>query len=173
MTIIETPGAPSRTTTLAARGGPNRAGGHGRTDGRAGRRVGAAGTRPAPARPMPIRPGGSPVRYRGSGVPMSRVSHRRRTITPATTFGLALLAALITVWLGLIADFGASAAGRTPAVPDQLGVVRVHDGESLQRLAARVAPGAPTREVVDRIRELNKLDSAALDAGQTLIAPIG
>jgi len=27
--------------------------------------------------------------------------------------------------------------------------------------------------VVERIRELNQLDSVALDAGQTLIAPVG
>ena len=36
-----------------------------------------------------------------------------------------------------------------------------------------MAPDAPVEQVVERIRDLNKLDSAALDAGQTLIAPIG
>jgi hypothetical protein len=40
-------------------------------------------------------------------------------------------------------------------------------------VAARVAPDAPTAQVVQRIRELNKLDSASVDAGQTLIAPVG
>jgi len=59
------------------------------------------------------------------------------------------------------------------AVPDQLAVVRVQTGENLQHLAARVAPDAPLARVVARIRELNNLDSAALDAGQTLIAPVG
>jgi predicted Zn-dependent protease len=52
-------------------------------------------------------------------------------------------------------------------------VVQVQPGENLQRLAARVAPDAPVAGVVERIRELNDLDSAALDAGQTLIAPVG
>jgi predicted Zn-dependent protease len=57
--------------------------------------------------------------------------------------------------------------------PDRLAVVQVQAGETLQQLAGRVAPDAPTGQVVQRIRELNKLDSAALDAGQTLIAPLG
>jgi len=49
----------------------------------------------------------------------------------------------------------------------------VQTGETLQQVAQRVAPDAPVGQVVERIRELNQLDSVALDAGQTLIAPIG
>ena len=121
------------------------------------------------------RPGGAPMRYRGPGVVMSRASHRRRPITPATTVGLALLAAFITVWLGVVAQFGGvvgSAASSTP-VPNTLAVVQVQAGETLQQVAHRVAPDAPVAHVVDRIRELNQLESASLDAGQTLIAPVG
>jgi hypothetical protein len=58
-------------------------------------------------------------------------------------------------------------------VPDRLAVVQVQMGETLQHVAHRVAPDAPVGQVVERIRELNQLDSVALDAGQTLIAPIG
>jgi LysM domain len=119
-----------------------------------------------------MRPGGAPVRYRGTGVLMSRASHRRRPITPATTVGLALLAALITVWLGVVAQFG-GVVGTSAPLPDRLAVVQVQSGETLQQVAARVAPDAPVGKVVERIRELNQLESAALDAGQTLIAPIG
>jgi hypothetical protein len=128
-----------------------------------------AGTR---RRPTSARPGGASMRYRGSGVAMSRAPHRQRPITPATTVVLALIAAAITVWLGLVAQFGEMAAG-TAAVPDRLAVVQVQMGESLQQVAHRVAPDAPVGQVVDRIRELNELDSVALDAGQTLIAPVG
>ncbi|MCV7384262.1 LysM peptidoglycan-binding domain-containing protein [Mycolicibacter longobardus] len=134
---------------------------------------------PVQTRPVRLarsRPGGAPLRHRGAGVLMSRTPHRPqpvKAITPATTVALALIAAAITVWLGLIAQFGAAAAGGGTAVPEQLGVVRVQSGESLQRLAARVAPDAPTGQVVERIRELNSLESVALDAGQTLIAPLG
>ena len=116
------------------------------------------------------RPAGAPLRYRGPGVVMSRASHRRRPITPATTVGLALLAALITVWLGVVAQFGGvvGTSGPSTPVPGTLAVVQVQTGETLQQVAHRVAPDAPVANVVDRIRELNQLESASLDAGQTL-----
>ena len=132
------------------------------------------GFRPADTRrrPRSNRPAVAPMRYRGTGVMMSRASHRRRPITPATTVLLALIASGITVWLGLVAQLGGVTGGETP-VPDRLAVIQVQTGETLQQVAHRVAPDAPVGQVVDRIRELNELDSVALDAGQTLIAPIG
>jgi predicted Zn-dependent protease len=105
---------------------------------------------------------------------MSAAAHRPRPITPATTVALALLAAVITVWLGLIAHFGAAVQGSAAGhVPDTLGVVRVEPGETLSHLAVRVAPDAPAGQVAERIRQLNGLDTATLAAGQTLIAPVG
>jgi hypothetical protein len=132
------------------------------------------GVRPSDARrrPQSRRPGGTPMRYRGSGVLMSRASHRRRPITPATTVVLALVAGAITVWLGMVAQVG-GVVGPSAAVPDQLAVIQVQTGETLQHVARRVAPDAPASQVVERIRELNQLDTSALDAGQTLIAPVG
>lgn len=124
---------------------------------------GARMSRPASARP----------RYRGTGVLMSTASHRPRPITPATTVALALLAGVITAWLGLVAQFGEAAQGTSAGTPDRLAVVRVEPGETLAHLAARVAPGAPVGQVTERIRDLNGLDSPALIAGQTLIAPVG
>ncbi|CAN3128496.1 LysM peptidoglycan-binding domain-containing protein [Mycobacterium sp. smrl_JER01] len=137
-------------------------------------RIGDGRVRPAvPARrPATRRPGGgAAVRYRGTGVLVSRASHRRRPITPVTTVLLALVAAAITLWLGLVGQFGGLAGGES-AVPGRLTVVQVHSGESLQQVAQRVAPDAPIADVIDRIRELNQLQSVALDAGQTLIAPV-
>ncbi len=132
------------------------------------------GIRPADTRrrPRSRRPGGAPIRHRGTGVLVSRAPHRRRPITPVTTVLLALVAAAITVWLGLVAQFG-GVVGESGPVPDRLAVVQVQTGETLQQVAGRVAPDAPVSQVVDRIRELNQLDSVAVDAGQTLIAPIG
>jgi hypothetical protein len=108
---------------------------------------------------------------------MSSASHRPRPITPATTVALAMLAAGITVWLGFVAHLGGMLhAGPQQAnapMPDRLAVVRVEPGDTLQRLAARVAPDAPTSEVAARIRELNELKSSVVTAGQTLIAPVG
>jgi hypothetical protein len=131
--------------------------------------------RPGPARPADLR-----THYRGTGVAVSAAPHRRgrRPVSLMTTLGLALLAGVITVWLGLVANLGQLANGDSgnsaaAAVPDKLAVVRVEPGESLQDVAHRVAPDAPTRQVAERIRELNDLNSPALSAGQTLIAPVG
>jgi hypothetical protein len=126
-------------------------------------------------RPRPARPQGAAHQFRGTGVLMSRASHRRRPITPVSTVLLALVAAAITLWLGMVAHFGgaASAPESPTSVPSQLAVVRVQAGESLQQLAARIAPDAPAAAMVDQIRELNKLDSNDVAPGRTLIAPVG
>jgi hypothetical protein len=128
-------------------------------------------------KPGPSRPAVAPPRYRGTGVAMSVAPHRRRPVTLATTVGLALVAGIITLWLGLVSNVGqlvnGESAGSAAHVPDRLAVVRVEPGESLQDVAHRVAPDAPARQVADRIRELNDLNSPALAAGQTLIAPVG
>src|ERR1700753_983236 len=70
-------------------------------------RPGARG--PQPSRPVAARP-----RYRGTGVLMSTAPHRPRPITPATTVALALLAALITAWLGLVAALRGVVRGAGP-----------------------------------------------------------
>ena len=108
---------------------------------------------------------------------MSVAPHRGRPVTLATTVGLAVAAGLITLWLGLVANIGQAlngdSAGSAARVPDRLAVIRVEGGESLEDVAHRVAPDAPARQVAERIRELNDLNSPALAAGQTLIAPVG
>jgi hypothetical protein len=126
-------------------------------------------------RPRSARPNGAAHPYRGTGLLVSRASHRRRPITPLSTVVLALIAAAITVWLGVVAQFGAagSSSDAPAAVPSQLAVVTVQSGESLQQLAQRIAPDAPTAAVVTQIRELNKLGSTTVNAGKTLIAPVG
>ena len=134
-------------------------------------RVRPHGERPI-SRPQQVRPNGAALRHRGTGVLMSRASHRRRPITPATTVLLALVAAAITVWLGLVAQLG-GVMGPAESVPAELAVVQVQSGETLQHVAQRIAPDAPVAEVVQQIRDLNELDSAAVEAGQTLIAPVG
>lgn len=136
------------------------------------RRTAERGVRPV-AR---VRPGIAPLRYSGTGIAVSRAVHLpRRTVGTTVTVGLAALAALITVWLGSIAHFSSDrvAAATAAAVPERLAVVQVQAGETLQQLAARVAPDAPAVQTVERIRDLNKLASVAVDAGQTLIAPVG
>lgn len=141
-----------------------------------GRHYGRDGLSPS-RRPGPSRPAAAPTRYHGTGVRMSAAPHRRRPVTLATTVGLALVAGLITLWLGLVANLGQAlngdSAGASAPVPDRLSVVRVEGGESLDDVAHRVAPDAPATQVAQRIRELNDLKSPSLVAGQTLIAPVG
>ncbi len=133
-----------------------------------GPRVGRAAVR----RPTPARPAVAPLRYRGNGVAVSSAPHRPRPVSTKVAIALAGLAGLITLWLGSLAHL--SSASPAPArVPEQLAVVRVQAGDTLQRLAERVAPETPVRDVMRRITDLNELGSASLEAGQTLIAPIG
>ncbi|WP_299558738.1 LysM peptidoglycan-binding domain-containing protein [uncultured Mycolicibacterium sp.] len=117
------------------------------------------------------RPAAGRVQYRRPRVALSRAVHRR-PITPAKTVVLALVAAGITVWLGLVAQVG-GVLGPRESVPPRLAVVQVHAGETLHQVAQRVAPQAPVGAVVERIRELNGLHSSAVNAGQTLLAPVG
>jgi len=137
------------------------------------RRSAAAPVRPRSYRPTPARPAVAPLRYRGTGVALSHAPHARRPVSTAVTVSLAGLAALITLWLGSLAHFSGDRAAAPVSTPDQLAVVQVQAGETLQQLAGRVAPGASAVAVAERIRDLNKLESAAVDAGQTLIAPVG
>ena len=130
------------------------------------------GYRRGRAVPVTVRPNRGALVYRGTGVRVSRAPHGPRPVSVMMTVTLAGLAALVTVWLVALAQSRSADVAVTPG-PEQIGVVQVQPGENLQRLAARVAPDAPVSSVVERIRTLNELDSAALDAGQTLIAPVG
>lgn len=130
--------------------------------------------RPRAHRPAPARPAVAPMHYRGNGVRMSHTAHpRRRPVSTAVSLALAAAAALITFWLGLLAHVSGDRSSAPVQLPERLAVVQVQAGETLQQLAGRVAPDAPAGPVVQRIRDLNKLGSASIDAGQTLIAPVG
>lgn len=142
---------------------------------RGARRPVSRSARPFPghqARPFPARPAAAPLRYRGTGIAVSRAAHGHRPVGTAVTMALAATAALITLWLGALANFSGDRVAEPAVGPERLAVVQVQAGETLQQLAGRVAPEAPAGQVVARIRDLNQLDSAAVDAGQTLIAPV-
>jgi len=121
-------------------------------------------------RPGPRRPAVEPMQYRGSGVRMSRAAHRPKQVSVGLTIALAVVSGLITLWLGVIGHFSGDSS--VPNVPDRLAVVQVQAGETLERVAGRVAPDLPMSHVMQQIRELNQLESGSLEAGQTLISPI-
>ena len=143
--------------------------------------------RPGRQRPGQNRPAVASLQYRGSGVarssaPSGSASHgwsctprSRRPVSTTVTIALAGLAALITLWLGALAQSGAQRAAGAASAPvlDRLAVVEIHAGETLQQFAGRIAPDVPVIQTVERIRDLNKLDSVSVTAGRTLIAPVG
>ena len=49
--------------------------------------------------------------------------------------------------------------------------VTVHPGETLWQIALQVAPKDDPRDTIDRIRDLNSLDTTVVQAGQRLIVP--
>jgi hypothetical protein len=84
---------------------------------------------------------------------------------------LALIGVLTFVTcLGLAAVNGLSSGGAQP-VPSGVATVQAQAGETLPRLARRVAPNSPVDDVVDRIIALNHLSDQSLHAGQPLQVP--
>ncbi|HEY1971722.1 MAG TPA: LysM peptidoglycan-binding domain-containing protein [Pseudonocardia sp.] len=128
----------------------------------AGARVGA---RPSAARPLSLRPARRPAVRAGSAgrlVPAGFGPALARLLLVVLVVGAAV------VGLGLLADAVGSAR-----VPDRTELVQVHQGESLWQVARRVAPSADPGEVAARIAELNGLPSPSVQAGDTLLSPIG
>lgn len=146
---------------------------------------------PAPRRVVPVQPGRrrpaagpntgrprvAPLRHRGTGIGVSAAAHSRTrpaaAVSGPVTVALAALAGLITLWLGVLGQAGSERAAAPAGLPERLAVVQVQAGETLQQLAGRMAPGTPAEVVAARIRDLNGLASSAVEAGQTLISPIG
>jgi LysM repeat protein len=82
------------------------------------------------------------------------------------------LVALVAV-LGLGIALGSqSFAGETPGMPEPTRVVMVGSGETLWAIAADAAGDGDVRAMVDRIEDLNALDSAMVQAGQRLRVPV-
>ena len=65
-----------------------------------------------------------------------------------------------------------SFAGETPGTPEPTRVVMVGSGETLWAIAADAAGDGDVRAMVDRIEELNALDTAMVQAGQRLRVPV-
>lgn len=123
------------------------------------------------------RPGGRPVTYRGSGLRVSSATHPlvagpRRPVSVRATVLVAVGAALATMWLLMLGQVSAAGAGGA-GVPERLAVIQVEPGETLSDVASRVAPDAPRAAMEAKIRELNELGATTLQAGQTLVSPVG
>ena len=116
------------------------------TDARAGRSLG-------PTRPVPQRSTGQ-----------VRLTRRGRLVV----FALALL---VVLGLGVLWAAG-SVATEDAGRPEPTRVVMVGSGETLWGIAAEIADDGQTRAMVEKIEDLNALDSAMVAAGQRLRVPV-
>ncbi len=80
----------------------------------------------------------------------------------------AALAGLVWVFAIVGGDYEAAAA------PDPVAtsIVHVRGGETLNAIAARIAPDVPRQAVVNQLRALNAMASAHLTVGQALVVPV-
>ncbi len=119
-----------------------------------------ATARPATARPTPARPAAP----RAAAEAPLRLTARGRLVV----WGLAL--ALATG----VGGAAVSAQADGPRGATEVQRVVVAPGQTLWGLAAEVAaPGEDVRDVVLRLMELNELPAGGLQAGQTVVVPVG
>lgn len=78
---------------------------------------------------------------------------------------------LVVLLLGLIWGAG-SVATEKPGTPEPTRVVTVQPGDTLFALAAEVTTDGDVNAMVERIQDLNALDSSVLEVGQKLRIPV-
>lgn len=78
---------------------------------------------------------------------------------------------LLVLALGVLWGSG-SVATEQPGVGEPTLVVQVQPGDTLYDLAARITTDGDVNATVERIEDLNRLDSAMLYAGQRLRVPV-
>ncbi len=96
-----------------------------------------------------------------------RLTRRGRILARLAVAALVLLAVVAGV---LLIDRSAAADSQAHPIPVSYRVVL--PGETLWQIAGEVAPGTDRRDTVARIKELNALDTAAVNAGQRIAVPV-
>ena len=96
--------------------------------------------------------------------PSYRLTRRGRLVVLA----FSLLAVMV---LGFVLASGAVGT-KEGGTPEPTETVMVGTGDTLWDIAADAAEGGDVREMVDRIKSLNALDSGMVTAGQRLRVPI-
>lgn len=101
------------------------------------------------------------------------VTRSRAQLTRRGQLALVALAAVIALVLaGLLISWTSGTATQRPEPVGQRSIV-VQPGQTLWSIAKDVAPDRDVREVIFEIRRINKLDSAMVRSGQTLVLPTG
>lgn len=128
-----------------------------------------------PVRPPSMRPNAGRTEYRRPASPPVSCAHRTSPprLSPAaaarqTAITVVLTATALIAILGLAHLRTSEVAAGVPRT--DVAVVRM--GETLVDLAARIAPGADSAQVVEQIAELNVLSGVAVRPGQQLVVPV-
>ncbi|AFA73159.1 putative peptidoglycan-binding LysM domain protein [Gordonia polyisoprenivorans VH2] len=96
-------------------------------------------------------------------------AHRTARRTGAMVAVLTGVALALLVWLVAVA--GSDYQQSTTPAPAATEVVHVRAGESLNSVAARVAPDLPRQAVIDEIARMNEMSGSGLQVGQALLVP--
>ncbi len=97
-------------------------------------------------------------------VPSLRLTRRGRLVV--FTLGLLLVLALSVLW------GSGSVATEQPGSAEPTLVVQVQPGDTLYDLAASLTTDGDVNAMVERIEDLNRLESSMLYAGQKLRVPV-
>jgi nucleoid-associated protein YgaU len=107
---------------------------------------------------------GRPGASRRATAPAARLTRRGRLLVSLVALLLAVAGAV------LLTGGGAALAGTDrPAVSHRQ--VTVQPGQTLWQIAERTAPGSDPRETVQRILDLNGLQTSEVQAGTALMLP--
>ena len=156
------------------------AAGGGQVLSRGTKQVGSVARRPFPAPPAPAPPVAPTVRRHQVTSPPQRqvlapVADVAEAVYPSVVrsdrAGNLVVAVMVT--MVLVGGLGWLGQARDPGLPAHTAIVRVGAGETVWDVAARVAPEADRRAVVERIRQLNGLVGSAVTPGQQLQVPAG
>ncbi|WP_156042333.1 LysM peptidoglycan-binding domain-containing protein [Rhodococcus sp. UNC363MFTsu5.1] len=111
------------------------------------------------------------VEYRRAPMAVSTAVHGKRGQEGgigALLVGMLLSAVAVAGLLGI-----AQARSNPQFALGETAVVQVQGGETLSDVATRVAPGSRVEQVVARILDLNAMSGASVQAGQSLVVPVG
>lgn len=84
-----------------------------------------------------------------------------------------IAALLVAFAIGVFVTAAGSVATQQPGTPEPTRIVQVGSGDTLWDIASGLAADGDVREVMEEIKQLNALDSGALQAGQRLVVPAG
>ncbi len=105
----------------------------------------------------------------GAAAPALRLTRRGRIVL----VGFLVFAGGL-IWLAAAGGAAATGSGVSPSVYEKhMSQVVVQPGDSLWSIAARAAPEADPRLVIQQITDINALPSAEIAAGQRIWVPKG